>query len=372
MTAPDRRGYSFENAKYAEKLTRCALHMDQGISYNPEYLATRDMGLYPSRVAQIIRAVWLGELAAAPRGAAMVFASILSGQGERWQSFGEDQDDFLHCVILGRELFSKKGFGPGVPKEALEAGESGDREALWARSIEVDPGGDSVLFVDDASFEYTGNAPAGLGEFLNGHGVGIRGFHSGSTGFALMAHGFADDGIGRLTALVGELNGSGAKKIITVSGQAVWSLTVLTRELGISRDFDVVDILDMADSIESDRAFLYGGSFYARFLDRSNLLASLSKNSVETPIPNSPEFLPLYNADKRLNGINIWERPIGSEYLNLHSDAAMLEKIRDSALNEINRSSCSQLIVCEPFAYNMLRETGFAGARTEYFWDVLR
>jgi hypothetical protein len=372
MTALDRRGYSFENVKYAEKLTKCTLHMDQGASYNPEYLATRDMGLYPSRTAQIIRAVWLDELEAARRGAEIVFASILSGQGERWQNFGEDQNDFLHCVILGRELFSKKGFGPDAPKEALEVGGSGKRQAFWARSVDIDPEGDSVLFVDDASFEYTGDAPARLGKFLNSHGVRIRGLSSGPTGFALMAHGFVDGGIDRLAALVDELNGSGAKKIITVSGQATWSLTSLAEELGISRGFEVVDILDIAGSIESDGAFLYGGSFYARFLGKSNRLAGLSKNSIETPILNSPEFLPLYNADKRLNGINIWERPIGPEYLNLHSSAAMLEKIRGSALNEIRRSSFSQLIVCEPFAFNMLKETGFAGGRMKYFWDVLR
>jgi hypothetical protein len=187
-----------------------------------------------------------------------------------------------------------------------------------------------------------------------------------------MAHGLADDGIDRLATLVGELNVSGAKKIITVSGQAAWSLTALAEELGILRNFDVVDILDMADCIESDRAFLYGGSFYARFLGKSNRLADLSKNSRETPIPNSPEFLPLYNADKRLNGINIWERPIGPEYLNLHSGAEALGKIRDLALNEIKRSSFSQLIVCEPFAFNVLKKTGFAGGRMAYFWDVLR
>jgi hypothetical protein len=372
MTALDRKGYSFENAKYAERLTRCALHMDQGASYNPEYLATRDMGLYPSRVAQIIRAVWLGELEAAPRGAEIVFASVLSGQGERWQNFGEDQNDFLHCVILGRELFVKKGLRADVPRESLEVGRSGGREALWARSIDIDPEGDSALFVDDASFEYTGGSPARLGEFLNRRGVRIRKLSFGPTGFSLMAHGFADDGAKRLAALADELNGSGAKKVVTVSGQAAWSLTALADELGVRRNFEVVDILDIAGSIESDRAFLYGGSFYARFLGKANRLTGLSKNSRETPISNSPEFLPLYNADKRLNGVNIWERPIGAEYLNLHSGAAMLEKIRDSALNEIRRSSFSQLIVCEPFAFNALREMGFAKGRMEYFWDVLK
>ncbi|MDR1966970.1 MAG: hypothetical protein LBQ36_09690 [Synergistaceae bacterium] len=372
MMASGRKCYSFENVKYMEKLTRCAIHMDQGASYNPEYLATRDMSLYPSRTAQVIRAVWLGELEATRRGAQIAHASILSGQGERWQNFGEEASDFLHCAILGRELFAKKGFPCGASKESLALAESPGRKELWERSIGIDPDGDCLLFVDDASFEYTDGAPAGLGGFLGRHCVKVRGINFGATGFALLAHGFVDEGFARLSALIDELNRSGAKKVVTASGQATYALTKLACELGISRGFEVADVLDIADAIDSEGAFLYGGSFYTRFLGASGRLAELSKNTREASVRSSPEFTPLYDADKRVNGINIWGAPIGPEYIYSRGGGGMLEKIRDAALDEIKRSSFSQLIVCEPFAYNTLKTSGFARGRTEYFWNVLK
>jgi hypothetical protein len=369
MSAVGVRSFSLENEKYREKLTRQAIHMDQGVCYNPEYLATRSMSMYPSRVAQIVRAVLLGELAPSARGAEIVFGSILSAQGERWQNFSEDQSDFLHCAILGRELFVNGGF-PGVrSKGDLEIPSRPERENLWAESIEV-RGGDCFLFVDDASFEYTGKAPKKLGSFLRSAGVSLRGYSSSSTGFALFAHGLVDDGIARLRDLVDELGATGASKILTVSGQATYALTTLADELGISRSFDVVDVLDVAGSIETQKAYVYGGSFYTRYLRKSARLAELTRNSYERPVPNSPEFLPLYDADRRINGLNLWGSPIAPEYVNKHTPGGVLEKIRDAACDEIARSAASRLVICEPFAYNELSRIGrLKGA--EYFWSLL-
>ena len=104
------RKLSFDNPEMMDILNHQVIHMDQGVTNNPEYLATRAMRHYPSRTAQVIRSVYLGELPASAYGADMVFAPILSGQGERWQNFGENQNGYLLSVILGRELFLKAGF----------------------------------------------------------------------------------------------------------------------------------------------------------------------------------------------------------------------------------------------------------------------
>lgn len=103
------RKLSLENPEIIDILNHQVIHMDQGITYTPEYLATRKMSNYPSRTAQIIRSVYLGELDASEYGAEMVFSPILSGQGERWQNFGEKPEGYLLSVMLGRELFYNKG-----------------------------------------------------------------------------------------------------------------------------------------------------------------------------------------------------------------------------------------------------------------------
>jgi len=368
MNAGIKRNYSFENEKYREKLTKQVLHMDQGVAYNPEYRASRVMSLYPSRVAQVIEAVLEGKLKPSKRGADLVFASILSGQGERWQNFSENPGDFLHCAILGRELFVNAGF-VGSSKR-VEIFPSPERESLWTSSIEITANGDYLLFVDDASYEYTKEAPRKLGEFLKHRDIRLRGRVAGSTGFALLAQGRVEDGIKRLTALVEELNANGAKKILTLSGQATYALTVLADEFELPRQFETVDILDVADGIEAKKAHVYAGSFYSRFLKKSHRLAELTPNQIETPVLNAPEFVPLFDADRRVNGLGIWASPICPEYAGYGDELGLLQGIRDAALAEIDRSSFSQLIVCDPFAYRELEKV--AAGKLVYFWNLLR
>ncbi|MDR1650433.1 MAG: hypothetical protein LBR87_01445 [Synergistaceae bacterium] len=366
-----RENFSFGCEKYAEKLKKQAIHMDQGVCYNPEYLATRLTSLYPSRAAQIALAVLRGGLEPSERGAEIIFTSILSGQGERWQNFGEERNDFLHCMILARELFVKSGFSRVKSAEELEIPKSPDRRDLWDDAIKIERGADCFLFVDDASFEYTGTSPQKLGGFLRRKGISLRGWLTSGTGFALMAHGFAGEGADRLRSLIEELASQGAERVVTVSGQAAYCLTVLADDLGIQRGFDVTDVLDAASGIETQRAHIYGGSFYTRFLGKSRRIEALSRNTREIPIPNAPEFRPLYDADRRLNGVGVWESPISSEYVNRHTDRDILDKIRGAALKEITFTPYDQLVICEPFAYSELRRIGYGAGKLAYFWDLL-
>lgn len=104
------RKLSFETPDIMDILNHQVIHMDQAVTYCPEYLVTGKMRNYPSRTAQIIRAVYLGELEDSKENADLAFAPILSGQGERWQNFGEKPEGYLLSVILGREMFLKKGY----------------------------------------------------------------------------------------------------------------------------------------------------------------------------------------------------------------------------------------------------------------------
>jgi hypothetical protein len=147
--------------------------------------------------------------------------------------------------------------------------------------------------------------------------------------------------------------------------------TVLAAEFGIARGFDVVDILDLASGIDAHRAYLYGGSFYTRYLGRAGRLAELSPNAHEAPVSCAPEFSPLFEAGTRLNGLNVWTPPIAAEFLNRSTDAETLSRIRENALAELCRSSFSQLVVCEPFAWRALSEIPAVARKLVYFWDIL-
>ncbi|MFQ7526192.1 MAG: hypothetical protein ACLRMN_00075 [Mediterraneibacter gnavus] len=56
------RKLSFETPDIMDILNHRVIHMDQAVTYCPEYLVTGKMRNYPSRTAQIIGAVYLGEL----------------------------------------------------------------------------------------------------------------------------------------------------------------------------------------------------------------------------------------------------------------------------------------------------------------------
>ncbi len=363
--------FSFRNERYREKLTRQVIHMDQGVCYNPEYLATRHMHDYPSRVAQIVRAVLLGELNASCHGAETVFRSILSGQGERWQNFGEAPDDYLLCLLLGRELFVKKGFARPAARQDFSIPDPRECRDLWESALPVSEQGSCILVLDDASFAYAARSARKLGEFLSRKGIGLAGVERVVTGFAAMAHGYLEDGATQLARVIEGLNRPGIAKALTVSAATHWALGRLADALGLARDFELVDILDCASAMEVDRAYIYGGSFYTRYLGRGPQLEQLTTNTYEIPVPNAPEFLPLYDADKRLNGITLFGAPICAEYVNTHTDKTVRERIRDNALDEIRRSSFAQLVVCEPFAYKELTDMGFAPGKLRYFLDVL-
>ena len=109
------KNFTLEN--FEPQINRQVIHMDQGVCYNPEYLATGAMRYYPSRIMQIARAVWLNQLPISEYGAQILFSSILSGQGERWQNFGEDQNEYMLCMLLFRELFVKQGVGSKIAAE---------------------------------------------------------------------------------------------------------------------------------------------------------------------------------------------------------------------------------------------------------------
>ena len=106
--------YKLEN--YIEELNKQVISMDQGLSYNPEFRATQKMHDYPSRKAQVIRSLYSGELEVSKYNAEIIYQSILSRQGERWQNFGESSEDYTDIMLLGREMISRSN----IMKRELE------------------------------------------------------------------------------------------------------------------------------------------------------------------------------------------------------------------------------------------------------------
>ena len=374
------RRLSFENPQIMDILNHQVIHMDQGITYTPEYLVTRQMRYYPSRTAQIIRSVYLGELQASPYGADMVYGSILSGQGERWQNFGEDPNSYILTVMLGRELFCQKGQRveeTEALKEriAAHAGYIEKTDALtaeWQLEIPVDEQSRIGLLLDEASYAYARSSREKVGSFLRSKGIVVRECKPVFTGFDYLAAGLIDQAIDQAKRLIAGWEAAGIHKVITLCGQSQYLFTQLLPYLEIETEIEFISILDLAEEMVAEQAYIYGGSYFTRYLRKEKQLNSLLQNTTEEAILSAPEFLPELQGDKRRNVVGIWTPPLAAEYHAAGLPEGMEDKIYEQSLATIQNAAFKKLIVCDPFAWKKLQDKGYPASKMVYFLDILR
>lgn len=376
------RKLSFENPEMMDILNHQVIHMDQGVTNNPEYIATRAMRHYPSRTAQVIRSVYLKELPASVYGADMVFAPILSGQGERWQNFGENQNGYILSVMLGRELFLKEGFR-NEEAEALKAKvtENGghfvkvsdEMTANWKAELPVWEESNIGILLDEATYAYAYKTREKIGDFLADRGIGVSSkIGPYFTGFDYLAAGLIEEGIEVVKGLLAAWKEAGITKMITLCGQTQYLFTVLLSWLGLETEIEFISILDMAQSMDAKEAYLYGGSYFTRYLRKDALLNTLLANTAEEPILTCPEFLPEVEGDKRKNVVGIWTPPLCAEYHPVGMPEGLADKIYVDALALVKECHFKKLVVCDPFAYRVLLEKGYPADGLIYFTEILK
>jgi hypothetical protein len=365
---------------YEDKLNHQVIHMDQALCYCPEYLATGMMHDYPSRRLQLARAVFTGELEANEFIANRLFQCILSRQGERWQNFREDPEDFTDVVILCRQMMQERGFGSELA-DAFEsllktnAGHTlpvGDTAASWRFEGSIDPGSGDLLLIDDATAYYAAQSAGHFADWLKDRGWTFKGVTEPEfLGFEYFALGLTEAGADHLKALVARLNAQGAERVLVLSAQAAWMLRTMTKKLDIVPSFEVVYLPEILETLKAPQpAYVYAGSFNLRYLDESARLNDLFANTQEERVANCVEFIPLVSGDVRLNTLTRWQRPLGPEYTCFGVPADMLSAIGRDAVNDIEKAGAPAFIVCEPTALPVIKKA-YADQPVYYYLDLL-
>ena len=372
--------FSFENRLYMEKLNHQAIHMDQGITYSPEYRATRKVRNYPSRIAQISRAIHLNELDASDNSSNLIFSPILSGLGERWQNFGEDQNDNTLCLILSREMMVKKGFRQNEINELKENIKNNDNhitkvletsQTRWNEAIKTDENSKTFLLLDDATFNYTSEFAQNIGTLLNNRKIVVKNnIQSCFVGFEYFAAGLVEEGEDHLRNLINYLKLNKINKVITLTGQSQYVLTTLCEALNIDHNIEVVSILDIVENVETRKSYVYGGSFYTRLLKKSDRLNEIAKNNSEEIVKNSWEFTPLLVSDNRLNKVTMWEMPLCAEYENSFGNKELERKIYNITLKDMSKIDYKNIVVFDPYVYNYLKNNNYNMKKVQYFASV--
>jgi hypothetical protein len=305
--------------------------------------------------------------------------SILSRQGERWQVFGEDPGDFTDCLVLCRELLLQKGFGEkGVDLLNAELAKNGGHVVpgppksldLWKKHIPLSENSENLLLLDDATASLCPESAEKLGMWFKAKGMDFISPEPVFMGFEYFACGLVDEGIAHLENLVKRWKQRGVKKLLALSGQTEYLFVIFAKKLGIDIPFEITGFLDLVQELKPvESAFIYGGSFYLRYLGKAARLAELFKNSREEPVADSPEFSKLIKGDRRLNALNIWQKPASAEYV-LFEQAALAEDILRDCAEEIRCSGAKTVAAFDPYAFVALKKA-LPDIKVFYWFDLL-
>lgn len=372
---------NFTMQDYEMKLDKQVLHMDQGLSYCPEFRATKMMHDYPSRKVQLARAVYKNELQANNYISKILFKSILSRQGERWQNFGESPEDFTDVMILSRQMMVEKGCSKELIEGFLKMLEQHqghlyeveeELDTAWNRFMPVSSESKTYLMLDDATYKHVSNSARSVGEFFKRKNISFYPeIKATFLGWEYFVYGLVDQGTEHLRKLIEYLKNKDIDTIITLTGQAQYVLDVFVRKLGLDHDIKVISILDQIERLEvEEKVYLYAGSFYTRFLRKENTINDLVINLTEERIKNCAEFTPLLNADRRINQVTIWQKPLSAEYAILGIEPSVLEQIKSDAISDIKKGTQDRIIAFEPFAYETLQRHKEVG-KVSYYLELI-
>lgn len=372
--------YKLEN--YIEELNKQVISMDQGLSYNPEFRASKEMHDYPSRKAQLIRSLYSKELEVSEYSAELIYQSILSRQGERWQNFGESPEDYTDIMLLGREMIYRAGIMNGEFEKIMVqiADNCGHLleidEKVFAEELSNLPLADdsnNYLFIDDQTLKYVPGALAKLGSYFNSQKISFTPeLEHHFTGWECFAYGLIEQGKEHLKDLFAELKEKNIKKIFTITGQSHYLLKHFAKKLGIEHDFKIINILDMLEELQPEQSvYLHAGSFYSRYLNYNEKLNRLVAAETDSILPSSIEFLPLYSKGPRMNQVNIWQFPLTAEYELYLFPEEMSQAIYEDGIKQIEKSIHQKLIVFDPYAYQVLKENNY-DKEFGYFTDLIK
>lgn len=350
--------YRLEN--YEEALNHQVIHMDQAVCYCPEFRAVRMMHHYPSRRLQLARAVWKGEMELSDYIGEINFAGILSRQGERWQNFRECPEDCTDVTILSRQMLLEKGYiSPEVQafQKALEEGKGRlDAPVKW--ELPTDKDSKMGILLDDETAHCRKENEADFNAYCQARGISFaNGAESEFLGFEYFACGLVEEGIAHLEKLIEKYEKTGIEKLLVLSAKAAYLLGRFPEKWERKPSFEIVYLPEMLEPVkETEKTYVYGGSFNLRYLGNSEILNKLVPAASEEQIPTSQEFTPLLKGDARVNKLTIWQKPVGAEYRLFCPNQEMTEAIRKDACRDIETSQAEKILVFEPAAYEVLKE----------------
>ena len=243
----------------------------------------------------------------------------------------------------------------------------------WQQEVPTRETSKRYFLLDDASCALTADHASALSKILEKAGYDfIPEIAPRFLGWEYFAHGMLEQGVNLVKGMMEEFRQKGVRELIVLTGQAEYLWRVYLPKLGIKHDLHVTNIIDLAEEIQlPEQSFVYAGSFLTRYLMKGEELNQATPNTREHVLPRSEEFVQTFLADKRMNEVNIWQKPLCAEYVAFGISQEIQDKIFEDSFGDIARTPHKNLVVFDPFAYARLKEKK-AQEQIVYFVDCLK
>ena len=172
--------------------------------------------------------------------------------------------------------------------------------------------------------------------------------------------------------MIEEFEQKGVRELIVLTGQAEYLWREYLPKFGIKHGFRVTNLIDLAEEIQlPEQSFVYAGSFLTRYLMKGEDINRAAPNSRQHVLPRSEEFVQTFLADKRVNEVNIWQKPLCAEFVAFGISQELQDKIFNDGFGDIARTPHKHVVVFDPFVYMLFKEKK-AQEQVVYFTDCLK
>jgi Fe-S oxidoreductase len=348
--------------KHSEVLERCTICHDQCAFSCPVFAEDRRTTVYPSRKAQVARAVVRGELPFDEETARLFYQCTSCRLCWRWCVYLRDRKDLVpalraartEAVARGVVLAEVASLAERTRKEGTPWGNLAARHAELAKEAPRAGREEVLLFADAASLALNPEAFAAFFTLARAAGLTVRLSESLLTGFELADIGLVNMAKAERTRSQAELTAwfrlPEAGPVVTLNPQVAYAFNHWYREEGVALPGEVqtqsaffarlVETGRLRFKVSSRAAVLQDSAYQARYLEDSKtprLALGAAFSDLREAVPSGAEA-----------------NPAAPEGLAPELSPQVKGRMPNRRLRELLETGARQIVTLDPYSYHAL------------------
>ncbi len=348
--------------KHVETLERCTICHDQCAFSCPVFVEDKRTTVYPSRKAQIARAVLRGELPFDEETTLLFYQCTSCRLCWRWCVYLEDRKDLAptlraartEAVAQGVLLPEVASLAGRICNEGTPWGDLADQYAKLAKEAPSDGPKNLLLFADAATLALNPQSFTAFFILAETSGYAVQLSKSHLTGFELADIGLKDMAEAKRTSTQEEITNwfgsNDAGPVVTLNPQVAYALNQWYSEEGVP----------ISGEVQTHSAFLAhllkGGKLQFKPSPNSVVLQDSSYHARYLEDIKSPRLLlkATFPDFREANPSGIESNPAAPEGLAPELSLMVKEGMSSRRLRELMETRASQIVTLDPYTYAAL------------------